>query len=125
MSYNKVMLIGRVGQDPTISHDYFDPKKLSYATFSLATTEKHATREGELKQSTEWHRIVVWAPLARIVESYVKKGIQLFIEGSIKTRTFDKDGQKHFITEVHATQIRLLGKSGSEAEPLSTQEPKS
>jgi single-strand DNA-binding protein len=116
MSYNKVMLIGNVGQDPSLTFTDSEPHQLSKATFSVATTERHRTRDGDIKQSTEWHRIVVWAPLAKIVDSYVRKGSQIFIEGILRTRTFDKEGQKHFITEVHATNLRLLGKVESESE---------
>jgi single-strand DNA-binding protein len=113
MSYNKVMLIGNVGQSPSLSFSR-EGNQLEKANFSLATTEQHKTREGEKVQSTEWHRVVVWAPLANLVENFVKKGSQVFIEGKLTTRSFDKEGQKHFITEVHATKIVLLRNTGAE-----------
>ena len=116
MSYNKVLLIGNVGQDPTLSFNS-QSNQLEKATFSMATTERHRTRDGEKSQSTEWHRIVVWAPLANIIESYVKKGSQLFVEGKLMTRTFDREGQKHFITEVHVINLRLFGKTESDSSP--------
>ncbi len=107
------MLIGNVGQSPSLSFNR-QSNQLEKATFSLATTERQRTPGGERTQSTEWHRIVVYAPQANLVESYVVKGAQIFIEGRLMTRTFDKEGQKRFITEVHATRIVLLRNTDSD-----------
>jgi single-strand DNA-binding protein len=115
MSYNKVMLLGNVGQSPTLTFNY-QSNQLERANFTLATTEHHKTREGEKTQTTEWHRIVARGPIANIVENYVKKGSQVFIEGRLMTRAFDRDGQKHYITEVHVTNLQLLGKAEPDSE---------
>jgi len=106
MGLNKVMLIGNVGQDPSLSFN--NGNQLERANFSLATTERYKLRTGEKGQTTEWHRIVVTGPLTNIIESYVKKGTKIYVEGKLTTRTYDKDGQKHFITEVIASAIELL-----------------
>ena len=91
MSLNKVLLIGNAGRDPEIRH--LESGTMN-ATFSLATTERYRDRStGEMKEQTEWHNIVCWRNLAEIAEKYVKKGTQLFIEGRIRTRSYnDKDG---------------------------------
>ena len=99
---NKCTLLGNCGKDPEIKQTSTGKK---VATFSLATTEKYS---GESK--TTWHNIVVWEKLAEICEKYVKKGSQLFIEGKISYRVWeDKDGNKRNITEIVASEIKLLG----------------
>jgi len=99
MSLNKVTLIGNVGQDPEIRSTQ-DGKEL--ANFSLATTESWKDKStGEKKDKTEWHRVVVFGPLAGIVKNYVKKGSKLYVEGQLKTREWtDKEGIKRYTTEV-------------------------
>jgi len=99
MSLNKVTLIGNLGKDPDIRSTQ-DGKEL--ASFSLATTESWKDKTtGEKKDKTEWHRIVVFGPLAGIVKNYVKKGSKLYIEGQLKTREWsDKDGAKKYTTEI-------------------------
>ena len=87
MSLNKVLLIGNAGRDPEIRH--LESGTMN-ATFSLATTERYRDRStGEMKEQTEWHNIVCWRNLAEIAEKYVKKGTQLFIEGRIRTRSYN------------------------------------
>ncbi|WP_439181795.1 single-stranded DNA-binding protein [Carboxylicivirga taeanensis] len=110
MSVNKVILVGNVGKDPEVR--YLD-NDVAVANFSLATTERGFTsRDGQtIPERTEWHNIVAWRGLAKIVESYVKKGTQVFIEGKIRTRSYDdKDGNKRYITEVFADNLQLLGR---------------
>lgn len=103
---NKVTLIGNLGKDPEVQT--FDTYKK--ATFSLATTEYSRDREGNEVQHTEWHNIVMWRGLAEIAEQYLRKGNQVYIEGKIRTRSFDaKDGTKKYITEIQADNLVLLG----------------
>ena len=116
MSVNKVILIGNVGKDPDVR--YLD-NNVSVANFPLATTERGFTsRDGQqVPDRTEWHNIVAWRGLAQIVEKFVKKGSQIFVEGKIRTRSYDdKDGNKRYMTEIFADNIELLGrKSDSSA----------
>jgi len=128
MSVNKVILVGNVGKDPDVRHFENDG---AVANFTLATTERgYTTRNGqEIPERTEWHNIVVWRGLAKVVESYVKKGTQIYIEGKLRTRSYDdKDGNKRYITEVYADNLQLLGRrsdnQGSSA-PSSNQIPSS
>jgi len=110
MSVNKVILVGNVGKDPDVR--YLD-NNVAVANFTLATTERGYTgRDGQaIPERTEWHNIVVWRGLAQVVEKFVKKGTQLFIEGKIRTRSYDdKDGIKRYMTEVFADNIQLLGR---------------
>jgi single-strand DNA-binding protein len=103
---NKVTLIGNLGKDPEVQT--FDTYKK--ATFSLATTEYSRDKEGNEVQHTEWHNIVMWRGLAEIAEQYLRKGNQVYIEGKIRTRSFDaKDGTKKYITEIQADNLVLLG----------------
>lgn len=109
MSLNKVLLIGNVGQEPKIT-TFRDGGKV--ANFTLATTERgFTTKDGrEVKEQTEWHNIVVKNRIAEIVEKYIKKGSQLFIEGKIATRAYqDNSGQKRFVTEIIVSDLQMLG----------------
>ena len=116
MSINKVMLIGRVGQMEVKAFDgQSGPRKC--ATFSFATTERYRDRNGEIVNNTEWHNIVSWNH-AELCEKYVEKGSQLYIEGKLRTRTWeDKQGNKRYTTEILAEKIDLLGKPSSEQKP--------
>lgn len=109
MSLNRVMLIGHVGSLEIKSFDgQGGPRKC--ATFSLATTERYKDRNGNLVNNTEWHNIVSWNH-AELCEKYVTKGSQLYVEGKLRTRTWDdKDGNKRYVTEILAEKIDLLGK---------------
>lgn len=113
MSVNKVILVGNVGRDPEVRH--LD-KGVAVARFSLATTENYTSKTGEKVSNTEWHNIVAWRGLAEVVEKYVKKGSQLYIEGRLRTRDYDKDGVKHYATEINADTMQLLGKREGQAE---------
>lgn len=108
MSLNKVMLIGNVGKDPEVRH--LESGAVT-ASFTLATTERYKDRNGENKEQTEWHNIVCWRSLAEVVEKYVKKGTQLYIEGRIRTRSYtDRDGNTRYITEINADNLQMLGR---------------
>ena len=113
MSVNKVILVGNVGRDPEVRH--LD-KSVTVARFSLATTENYTAKTGEKVSTTEWHNIVVWRGLADVAEKYVKKGSQLYIEGRLRTNSYEKDGVKHYATEINADTMQLLGKREGQAE---------
>lgn len=89
-SLNKVQLIGRTGKDPEVRH--LD-SGVTVASFSLATSENYTNKQGEKVEQTEWHNIVAWGKLAEIIEKWVTKGQLLYIEGKLKTRKWEKDGQ--------------------------------
>lgn len=108
MSVNKVILVGNVGKDPDVRHL---EGGTSVASFPLATSETYKNKSGEKVTTTEWHNIVVWRGLADVAEKYVKKGSQLYIDGRIRTRSYDdKDGNKRYFTEIFADTLRMLGK---------------
>ena len=113
MSVNKVILLGNVGKDPEIK--YFDNDR-AVANFSLATTERgYRTTNGiDVPEKTEWHNISVWGGLAKVVEQYVKKGDPLYIEGKIRTRSYDdKTGVKRYITEISVDNLEMLGRKSN------------
>jgi single-strand DNA-binding protein len=104
---NKVILIGNLGRDPEIQTFENGVKK---AAFSLATTETYKGKDGNKTSQTEWHNIVLWRGLAEIAETYLKKGHQIFLEGKIRTRSWeDKDGNKRFTTEIVGDNMTMLG----------------
>lgn len=112
MSVNKVILIGNVGKDPDVRH--LD-NNVSVASFSLATTERgYKTQAGvQVPEKTEWHNIVAWRGLAKIAEDYIKKGSPIYVEGKIRTRSWeDQNGVKRYTTEIYADNIELLGRRG-------------
>lgn len=123
-SLNKVTLIGRVGKDPEINTSKAG-KKL--ASLSLATSESWKDKQGQKQEKTEWHNIVVYNEnLAKIIESYVHKGSQIYIEGQLQTRKWqDKDGKDRYTTEVvlqdFRGQIILLDSKSSNAQPSEQQ----
>jgi single-strand DNA-binding protein len=111
---NLVILIGRVGADPIIKT--FDNGD-NIASLSLATTERgYKTKDGrEVPERTEWHNIQFFRGLATVVEMHVKKGALLYVEGKIKTRSWEKDQVKHYVTEIIADEMKMLGgKSGGQ-----------
>lgn len=107
MSVNLAILVGNVGQNPDIKVFDGGTKK---ATFSLATSEKYKDRNGEVHENTEWHNIVCWRATADVVERFVKKGTQVYIQGKITTRGWeDQSGQKRYTTEIEVSNLQLLG----------------
>ena len=115
MALNKVMLIGNVGNDPEIRYLDSNPQSpqgnTKVASFRLATTERYRDRNGETRENTEWHNIVAWRSNADLVEKFVHKGSQIYIEGKLRTRQWtDQTGNKRFTTEIQADNIQLLGK---------------
>ena len=106
-SVNKVILIGNVGTDPEVR--YLD-RGVAIANFNLATTERGYTMQNgtQVPNRTDWHAIVLWRNLAEWAEKYVRKGMKLYIEGKLQTRTWEKDGQVRRKTEVIAENIQIL-----------------
>lgn len=126
MSLNKVMLIGNVGKDPEVRYLENNPAPQGtnpkVAQFTLATTERFRDRNGEVRENTEWHNIVAWRGLADLAEKYIRKGSQLYIEGRIRTRSWnDQAGAKQYRTEIVADSIQLLGRKSDN--PASQQQP--
>ncbi len=104
---NKVILVGNLGSDPEVR---YTPSGTAVANFNLATNEAYKDKEGTLQEKTEWHRIVVWDRLAEICEKYLKKGSQIYIEGSLQTRQYeDKEGVTKYTTEIKAREMQILG----------------
>lgn len=110
---NKVILIGNLGKDPEVRH--LD-NGATVANFSIATTESYKDKNGQKVDQTEWHNIVLWRGLAEIAEKYLKKGDSVFIEGKLRTRSWEKDGVTRYTTEVVGDQMTMLGgkKGGSD-----------
>jgi single-strand DNA-binding protein len=104
-SVNKVILVGNLGRDAEVK---VTASGQSVASFSIATTETW-TKDGEKKEKTEWHRIVLWGRQADTLQPYLTKGKQIYVEGRLETRQWEKDGQKHYTTEIKADRIVLLG----------------
>ena len=108
MALNKVLLIGNVGKDPEIRHLQGGA---SVATITLATSERFKDRSGEMREVTEWHTIIAWRQLADLAENYIRKGSQIYVEGKIRSRSWDdQNGQKRYVTEIQADSIQLLGR---------------
>ena len=128
MSVNKAILLGRAGQDAQV-RTAGDNK---VATFSLATAERYKdSKTNEWKENTEWHNIVCWRHTADLAEKYITKGKELYIEGKLRTRSWEDNGSKKYVTEIVAESIQLLGsKSDNQAQQPATsyaqpQKPKS
>lgn len=103
---NKVILVGNLGRDPEIRST---PSGQNVANFSVATTRRWKDRDGNRQEKTEWHNIVAWGKQAEIAGQYLTKGKQVFVEGRLETRSWEKDGQKHYRTEVICDQFTMLG----------------
>jgi single-strand DNA-binding protein len=107
---NKAILVGHLGADPEFRHT---ANGTPVATFRMATTERYNDRSGERQERTEWHRVVAWAKLAEICNSYLKKGKQVYIEGRIQTRQWeDQSGNTRYTTEIIANNMVMLGRAG-------------
>jgi single-strand DNA-binding protein len=112
-SVNKVFIIGNMGQDAELR---YTPAGVAVTGFSLATTESWTDKSGEKKEQTEWHRIVVWGKQAESLAPYLTKGKQVYVEGSLTTRKWEKDNQKHYTTEIKAQRVQFLGSPGSRSD---------
>jgi len=106
---NKVFLIGRLGADPEMR---YTADGTAVCKFSLATSRKYTGKDGQKVEKTEWHRIVVWRKLAEICGQYLAKGKQVMIEGRIEYGSYEKDGVKHYTTDIVAENMQMLGGPG-------------
>ena len=119
---NKVILVGNLGKDPEVRHL---ESGVAVASFTLATSETYRDRNtGEKKTLTEWHNIVLWRGLAEIAEKYLNKGDQIYIEGRLRSRSWESDSGTRYITEVVGDNMVMLG-SRKGSEPESTPAPTS
>lgn len=104
---NKVILVGRLGKDPEVRHL---ESGASVASFSMATSETYKDRQtGERREQTEWHNIVLWRGLADVAEKYLKKGDMIYVEGKLRTRSWEKDNVTRYTTEVVGDNMTMLG----------------
>lgn len=111
---NKVILVGNLGRDPEVRHL---ESGTAVATFSLATSETYKDRNsGEKKTVTEWHNVVLWRGLAEIAEKYLHKGDQVYIEGKLRTRQWEKEGVTRYSTEIVGDNMTMLGSRGNQSE---------
>jgi single-strand DNA-binding protein len=107
---NKVMLIGRLGKDPELR---YTTNGQPVANFTLATTEVRGSKDTERQEYTEWHRIVAWGRLAEICGEYLSKGKMVYVEGSLRTRSWDdKQGNKRWTTEIVSQTMQILSPAG-------------
>lgn len=109
---NSCSFIGNVGSDPEVK----TVGENQVATFSIGCSEKWKDRDGNIQSKTEWIRCVAWRQLAGIIEKYVKKGSQVYVEGRMETRSYDKDGAKHYTTEIVLNTLKMLGKKDGESQ---------
>ena len=123
-SVNKVILIGNLGRDPELK---YTQNQTPVCNLSVATNEVWNDKSGERQQRTEWHRVVVWGRQGENASKYLKKGSQVYVEGSLATRQWeDRDGQKRYTTEVKALTVQFLdrrGDQGSASTPFDGGEP--
>jgi single-strand DNA-binding protein len=122
---NKVMLIGTLGANPDFRVINANSGNKSVATVSIATNESFKDSNGNIKEITEWHRLVFWGKQAEVVRDYLHKGSQVYVEGKIRTRSYeDKNGQKKTVTEIQVTDLQMLGgKENSSASGQTQQQP--
>ena len=104
---NKVIIVGRLGSDPEVR---YTPDGTAVANFSVATSDEWSDKAtGEKKERTEWHRIVAWRKLGEICGEYLSKGRQVYVEGKLQTRSWEKDGITRYSTEIVASDVQFLG----------------
>lgn len=116
---NKVILIGRLGKDPETRTFEGGVKK---ASFTLATSEYRKDKDGNRIELTEWHNIICWRNLAETAEKYLAKGKMIYVEGKLRTRSWEDNGNKRYITEVEASTFTMLEPRGNaEGAPVATQ----
>lgn len=116
-SVNKVILVGRLGRDPEVK---YTPGGVAVCKFSVATDEQWKDKDGQRQTRTEWHHIVAWNKLAEICGQYLTKGKQVYLEGQIRSREWEKDGIKRTSFEIIAQQMTMLGSKGDGGRPADT-----
>lgn len=105
-SVNKVILVGNLGADPELK---YTPSGKAVCNIRIATTETWKDKAGEKQEKTEWHRIVIWNEQGENAAKYLAKGRSCYVEGKLQTRSYDKDGQKHYATDIVADRVVFLG----------------
>lgn len=111
MSVNKAILIGNLGKDPELK---YTPSGKAVATFSLATTDRWTSQDGQKQEQTVWHNIVAWGRQGELMKEYLSKGRQVYIEGRIVNRSYDdKDGNKRYISEIVVQSFQFIGNRGA------------
>ena len=111
-SVNKVILVGNLGRDAELR---YTPGGAAVATINMATTDVYKDREGQKKEDTQWHRVILWGRTAESLHEYLTKGKQIYVEGRIQTRKWtDKDGVEKYTTEIRGDRIVLLGGGGGQ-----------
>jgi single-strand DNA-binding protein len=108
-SVNKVILIGNLGADPELK---YTPSSRALCNLRIATTDVFKDKSGQRQERTEWHRVTVWGDQAENCSKYLSKGRSVYVEGRLQTRSYDKDGQKHYATDVVAERVVFLGSGG-------------
>lgn len=123
-SLNKVMLIGHLGRDIELR---YTQGGVAVGTLNIATTEGWVDKNQQKQERTEWHRVILWGRLAEALQEYLTKGKQIYVEGSLRTRTWEKDGVKRYTTEIKAFRVQLLSGRASgatdDAAPVQEAEP--
>jgi single-strand DNA-binding protein len=121
MSVNKVILLGRLGQDPELK---YTPSGAAVCNFSMATSESWTDKaSGQKQERTEWHRVVVWGKLAELCNQYLSKGRQAFVEGRLQTRSWeDNNGNKRYTTEINANTVQFIGANTGTSDRATTNE---
>ena len=116
---NKVILVATVGKDPEVK---YMPSGGAVVNLTAATNESWKDKQtGEKKERTEWHRLTFYNRLAEIVGEYVRKGSQIYVEGRLRTRDYEKEGQKHYVTEIMVDEMQMLGGRSGAGEPRFTE----
>ena len=120
---NKVILVGNLGADPEIK---VIPNGVKVARLRLATSESYTNKEGERITNTEWHSVNVWRGLADVAEKYLKKGDKVYVEGKLRTRSYEKDGDTRYVTEIEGDNMTMLGsrnEGGGSSQPSAPSKP--
>ena len=112
-SVNKVILIGNLGADPELK---YTPSQRPLCNLRIATTDVYKDKSGQRQEKTEWHRVTVWGDQAENCNKYLAKGRSVYVEGRLQTRSYDKDGQKHYATDIVADRVVFLGSGGGGGE---------
>src|SRR3954465_190674 len=108
-SVNKVILVGNLGADPELK---YTPSSRPLCNLRIATTDVFKDKSGQRQERTEWHRVTVWGDTAENCSKYLAKGRSVYVEGRLQTRSYDKEGQKHYATDIVADRVVFLGGGG-------------
>lgn len=119
-SVNKVILIGNLGADPELK---YTPSSRALCNLRIATTDVFKDKSGQRQERTEWHRVTVWGDQAENCSKYLSKGRSVYVEGRLSTRSYDKEGQKHYSTEITADRVVFLGSGGGRSEGSNERPP--